>query len=190
MARTKRPTPVLHKQPEIIAALRENPNWSRAHDGDKTNPRFITVGMNAKESAITALAARDAITPSQAAAADRFRSAWEMLGGTGARAIDYSKEPVDGGGIVDPISIRQMEAGRDLHSAQKALKAVHGEYAYRLVGYICGEGRSIHELTETRRQRDTMTDNLRAYLDVLAELWSYATPVSLRNRNDLTRARG
>ena len=74
----------------------------------------------------------------------------------------------------EPISIRQLEAGRALKSAKSELVSIYGEYGYRLVGYIAGEGRSIHELTETRRQRDTMTDNLRAYLDVLARLWKFS----------------
>jgi len=33
----------------------------------------------------------------------------------------------------------------------------------------------VHELTSTRRQRDTLTDNLRTYLDVLAAHWDFQT---------------
>lgn len=175
--------------PEVMTATVENPNWSRSHDGDKTNPRFITVAFNHKESAISALAAKGVLDAAQVAAAVRFRGLWEALGGSGAKAMDYSKEPVDGGGTSEPISVKQLNAGADLKRASDALKAAHGLYAYRLVSYIAGEGRSIHELTETRRQRDTMTDNLRAYLDVLADLWNYSGKGSVRTRNDLTRAR-
>lgn len=159
---------------EIGSSSVHNPNWSRDHHGDRTNPRYIDVKMNIRESAITTLAAKGAIDAAQAAAADRFRAIWEQMGGAGAGALDYSKEVVDGGGVSEPITIRQLEAGRALKEARGVLKAAHGEYAYRLVTYIAGEGRSVHELTETRRQRDTMTDNLRSYLDVLAVLWKFA----------------
>lgn len=161
--------------PIITLALVENPNWSRAHHGDKSNPRLVSVPFNHKESAISLLAARNVINPSQMAAADRFRAIWEAMGGSGASALDYSREPVDGGGAVEPITDRQLSAGRELKRAAEALKKAHGEYAYRLVTYIAGEGRSIHDLTSTRRERDTMTDNLRLYLDVLAGLWNFQT---------------
>ncbi len=177
------------KVPAQPVAMVENPNWSRAHDGDKANPRYISVPFNHRESAISALAAKGVLDAAQVAAAVRFRGLWEALGGSGAKAMDYSKEPVDGGGTSEPISDKQLRAGADLKRASDALKKVHGLYAYRLVSHIAGEGRSIHELTETRRQRDTMTDNLRAYLDVLSDLWGYSGKGSLRPRNDLTRAR-
>lgn len=185
MAKAKRQK----REPVQVTAMVENPNWSRAHDGDKTNPRLIAVPFNHKESAISVLAAKGSIDAAQTAAAVRFRSLWEALGGSGAKAMDYTREPVDGGGASEPISLRQLTAGAELKVASDALKAAHGIYAYRLVSYIAGEGRSIHEMTETRRQRDTMTDNLRTYLDVLAGIWGYKTQGSFRGRNDLTRAR-
>lgn len=160
---------------EIGMAEIENPNWSRAHDGVRTNVRYVQQPINIRESAITTLAAKGVIDEAQTAAADRFRALWERMGGAGAGALDYSREPVDGGGIAEPITIRQLEAGFELRAARDALLKAHGEYAYRLVGYIAGQGMSIHELTETRRQRDTMTDNLRSYLDVLAVLWKFST---------------
>lgn len=179
-ARTK--ATQLKKKPEFVSqhieigtAEIQNPEWSRAHDGAKANVRYIHQPINIRESAITTLAAKGVIDEAQTAAADRFRALWERMGGAGAGALDYSKEPVDGGGIVEPITIRQLEAGRELKSARDALLKAHGEYAYRLVGYIAGQGLSIHELTQTRRQRDTMTDNLRSYLDVLAVLWKFST---------------
>lgn len=163
------------QEPAMEMATVENPNWSRAYDGDKTNPRFISVPFNHKESAVSVLASKGAIDPAQYAAAFRFRQLWERLGGAGAGAMDYSRVVVDGGMTPDPISSAQMEAGRELKRAEEALRKAHGEYAYKLVGYICGQGYSVHDLTETRRQRDTMTDLLRMYLDVLAGLWDFAT---------------
>jgi hypothetical protein len=159
---------------ELVPVEVENPLWSRDHDGDKTNQRRIGAMVNLNESAITRLAAKGAIDNAQARAAIRFRQLWERMGGAGAGAMDYSRTFVDGGKTPDPISEHQMEAGRTLKAAEQALRKEHGLYAYKLVCYICGEGYSIYDLTETRRQRDTMTDLLRMYLDVLAGLWGMA----------------
>lgn len=159
---------------DIKSATIDNPDFSRDHVEDKYgNYRTIQANINVKEGAISVLAARGALDAAQVAAADRFRKLWEQLGGAGAGAMDYTKEPVDGGGSVDPISLRQLAAGMELKTASDALQAKYGIYAYKLVGYVAGEGHNLTELTETRRQRDTMTDNLRMYLDLLAELWGY-----------------
>lgn len=166
--------PIGNIRAEAIAATVDNPYFSRDHKASDSNSVKVSVHINARESAITMLATKGAITASQAAAAVRFRQLWERMGGAGAGAMDYSRVVVDGGKTPDPISASQMEAGKELKRAAMALSKAHGEYAYKLVTYICGEGRSIHELTDTRRQRDTMTDNLRTYLDVLAGLWDFA----------------
>lgn len=170
-AKSNRPTSHL----EIGSAEVDNPYFSRSHSDEKSNHRKILASVNVRESAVSMLAARGVIEAHQVAAADQFRLLWEALGGAGARAIDMTKEAVDGGKIADPIRALQFEAGIRLKAARDCLVKVHGEYAYRLVGYIAGEGRSIHDLTETRRQRDTMTDNLRMYLDTLARFWGMAT---------------
>lgn len=162
---------------QVPQAAVENPMWSRAHHGDKSNPRFITVQVNPRESAIAELASRQALNEAQVAAADMFRRLFEAMGGTGARGIDTTREFVEGGRFPDPIGDKAITAGKKLALAHEALVSAHGLYGWRLIGYICGEGRSIHELTETRRQRDTMTDNLRAYLDCLAQHWQLSTRV-------------
>jgi len=160
---------------EIIERDIENPMWTRAHDGDRTNPRIIRGHVNTLESPVSYLASKGALTASQVAAADRFRKLFERVGGAGARAIDYSRPQVDGGNIADPINPNQLDAGLQLAAANRVLGETYGRYGYLLVCYICGEGRHIKEMTTTRRQHDTMLDNLRAYLDCLAEHWQMAT---------------
>lgn len=160
---------------EIVERDIENPMWSRVHDGDKTNPRLIRGQVNTLESPISYLASKGVLEPHQVAAADRFRKLFERVGGAGARAIDYSNPKVDGGSVADPINPNQLDAGLQLAAAFGALKDAHGLYGYRLVSYICGEGRHIRELTVTRRQHDTMLDGLRMYLDCLAEHWQLST---------------
>jgi hypothetical protein len=160
---------------ELRPAMVDNPLWSRAYDGDKTNPRKITAIRNVKESPAAWLYAKGSIDESQLAAADQFRKLFETMGGTGARAIDWRREAVDGGRFPDPIGSQAIDAGKRLAHAYEVLTDAHGLYAWKLVGYICGEGKHVSDLTETRRQMQTMIDNLRMYLDCLAAHWNFAS---------------
>lgn len=155
----------------IDIALVENPTYSRAHDGDATNPRFIPAQINFRESAIATLAQKGLLDPAQVQAADKFRALWERMGGRGVKAIDYSKEPVDGGGFSDPIDVAQMEAGRELKRCRVKL----GEYGYNLVRLVAGERRSLHEICGSRRERESTADHLRVDLTALAQMWGMET---------------
>ncbi len=174
MARKKKKKPVSVSKITIGVATVENPDWRPDRDGEKAFPRMVSVPINTRESAIGTLIARGQLNPAQALAAETFRRHYERMGGKGASAMDYSRVVVDGGPIADPINPGQIEAGKQLHNAFKALTKAHGLYAYKLVSYIVGDGYSMHDLAQTRRQRDTMTDNLRTYLDVLAEEWGFS----------------
>lgn len=154
----------------VETATVENPNWSRDHDGASANPRFIEARVNIKESAVGTLAARKLIDKAQAEAALRFRRHWEATGGAGAQAMDYSRDKVDGGGVIDPIGIMQMQAARKLAEAERTL----GERNYDLVRKVCGEGRAMTEIFTEKRDRLTATDNLRASLDDLCRIWGIA----------------
>jgi hypothetical protein len=169
--------------PSIATKVVHNPLYQRAHHGERSNPKFITAAINPRESGIVTLVARGLLDEAQEEAADRFRGLWETLGGSGAKALDYSKEPVDGGGRSEPISIRLLAAGRDMKEVNDALRSEHGQYACRLVERIAGEGHSIYDLTQTRRQRDTMTDNLRTYLSFLAHFWGYSNSAQPSQRD-------
>lgn len=129
--RKKKPQPesprVGNIRAELASADIENPLFAKAHTEDRTNPRMIGAFINVRESAITMLAAKGVISAPQAAAAVQFRQLWERLGGAGAGAMDYSRTVVDGGKTPEPISAMQMEAGRELKAAQRALKEKHGE---------------------------------------------------------------
>ncbi len=156
---------------EVRNALVDNPYFSRAHDGEDANPLKIRAEINIRESAITTMAARGNIAEHQVAAAVKFRKLWEDLGGVGARAFDYSREPVDGGIRTDPISTRQMEAGKQL----KACRDILGARPYDIVCKVAGEGFAITELVKTHRERTTMADYLKHALDDLAEHWGFKT---------------
>jgi hypothetical protein len=175
MAKRKKQEAEFRPHVELAPAMVDNPLWSRAYDGDKTNPRKITAMRNVKESPAAFLYSKGALDDAQLEAADMFRKLFEAMGGTGARAIDWRREFVDGGRTPEPISVRSIHAGMALRAAHKVLVAEHGVFGWKLVGYVCGEGKHIHEMFEVRRQRETMTDLLRMYLDCLSQHWNLAT---------------
>ncbi len=157
----------------LRAVTVENPFYSRAHSGDRTNPRVIPAIINIKESAITMLYSRGRLDDAQLAAASKFRALWEAVC-RGTRAIDYGREPVDGGKRADPISERQMHAADQLRRVRPLL----GEQGYWLVSRICGEGYSLGEVVRpgsSKRAKLNAADDLRSCLDTLCELWGIAT---------------
>jgi hypothetical protein len=148
----------------------EDPDWSRDHDGALANPRYIRASINVKESAIAVLESRGYLHPAQVKAADTFRSLYERAGGSGSGAMDYTREPVDGGGIAEPISLRQMQAGIELKRCRDLL----GARGYSIVSALAGEGRSIEEVAGPRqRDKYSLTDALRGFLEDLAVMWRY-----------------
>jgi len=166
----KKPQGFQSQHIQLHRKLVENPEWSRDHDGAVANPRFIEATTNAKESAIAVLEARGYLHPAQIKAADRFRKIYEQAGGSGAGAIDYSREPVDGGGAKEPISLRQMSAGLELKRCRDLL----GIRGFRIVSALAGEGRSIEEMAGDRqRDKYSLTDALRGFLEDLAVMWGY-----------------
>jgi hypothetical protein len=160
----------------LTVSLVDNPAWRPDLDGERAFPRKVPALVNVNEGSIARLAAktdrhgRPLISAAQVAAADRVRWLWETLSGSGVRAIDYSREPVDGGHIADPIKVNQVTAGRELAKAHQVL----GRRNYRLVCKICGERMLISDLFHTQRERLTAADNLRASLDELCDLWGIA----------------
>jgi len=157
----------------LTVTLVENPAWRPDLDGERAFPRKVPALVNVRESAIATLAARKdrhgrpLIDAAQVAAADRVRRLWEALGGAGARAIDYTREPVDGGHIADPIKVGQLMAGKQLEQAHRRL----GSLNYRLVCRVCGEGMALRDLYASKRQRLVAADNLRSSLDLLCLMW-------------------
>jgi hypothetical protein len=158
-----------------------NPYFNRAHRADATSPRTIPAVVNVRESAVTILAARGVLDPAQVAAADRFRGLFEAMGGKGAGAIDYGREHVDGGKVREPITDRQVNAGKKLARC----RALLGVRLYRLVSAVCGEGRSLHEVAgKDKRPRLMAADMLRMGLDDLAEMWNLVVKGLSRSRGN------
>lgn len=150
----------------------DNPEFTRDHKEEyAANHKKTPATINAKESAVSAMFARKLLDEAQALSATRFRMLWETLGGKGAGALDYSKEPVDGGKIAEPIDLRQMQAGIELKRCRELL----GERGYKLVSQVCGEGYQISELVDGKRAQLSLMDALRGFLDDLSVMWRYST---------------
>jgi hypothetical protein len=158
---------------EVVETVVDNPMFSTDHDVSRTNPLKTKAYINIRESPLGLLAAKGLLTAAQLKAGSQFRALWEQLGSS-IKAMDYSKDPVDGGGMSEPISIRQMQAGLDLKECRKVLGPRH----YDVLVKVLGQGIEVSKLGKTRRERDTYMDYLKHALEDLAEHWGYQTTAS------------
>lgn len=156
---------------DIRAVEVDNPYFAPDHAESRSNPKLIAAFVNIRESAVETMFARGYLDKAQKRTADRFRAIYEAMGGAGAGAMDYTRDVVDGGVSVDPISVRQMEAGREL----KQCRVLLGERPYELVRKVCGEGHALTEVSATKREKLTMADILRYSLNDLAKMWGIKT---------------
>lgn len=156
---------------DIVFIDVENPFYSRAHNVSRDNPRKVKAALNSKESAISSMAARGHLNIAQIRAAKTFCALWEAIGGAGAKAIDYSRDQVDGGKNAQDITDKQLEAGAELKKCSDLL----GVLGYELVVRTAGMGMTIDDLAgKERRRRDHAADSLRGCLEVLAVHWGYS----------------
>ena len=165
--RKRKPKPVTLQTVTVIEI--DNPLYNRAHDGDRTNPKRITAAYNPRESYVGYLHAKSVISDAEKMAGDRIRKAFEAMGGSGARAMDYSRVFVDGGNIPEPIGNAQLEAGRVLKFAAIAL----GPHGYELTLALAGMCKWPEEMAQTRRKREYIGQRFRECLETLAVHWGY-----------------
>lgn len=165
MAKKKRSRPM--PSPLRLATI-ENPDWRPDREGEMAFPRFVQATVDIRESAIETLYARKFLALSQKRAADRFREIWETAGGRVA-SLDLSSDRVDGGRS-DP-AIGRLRAAQELTRCRNLI----GVRGYEALQAVCGEGKSLPELSPHKRTRLTMADNLRADLDDLAVMWGMQT---------------
>lgn len=153
----------------------DNPMFSADHAESTGNPKRIQALQNVRESPITWMYAhkeQTGVTEAQVAAAGRFRRLYETAGGAGVGSIDYLREPVDGGGVTDPIGDHMMDAANRLKDVSTRL----GPAGYDLVEKVCGQCLFISQLTPRRREQDTLSKRLKECLDSLATYWGFQTP--------------
>lgn len=171
-------TPANNPHQELHLQEVDNPLYSRAHDGDNTNPRKIGAMLNVRESSIEYLYSRNMIDQAQRMAGGKFRMYWEAAGGKGAKAIDYGREHVDGGSAITPISDMMAIAGQEL----KMCRNILGLRGFDLMEKVAGQGLMIADLSKARNERDAFMFMLKDGLDVLAHAWGYRTKTTRSTR--------
>lgn len=97
--------------------------------------------VNVRESSIDHMASRGRINTAQSEAGQRFRRLWEKAAVGRNQAMDPSKECVDGGGMMDPISDDLVKASVELAKIMR----VAGPVGSQLLIALVGEGRRIED---------------------------------------------
>lgn len=97
--------------------------------------------VNVRESSIDHMASRGRINTAQNEAGQRFRRLWEKAAVGRNQAMDPSKECVDGGGLMDPISDDLVKASQELAKIMR----VAGPIGSQLLIALVGEGKRIED---------------------------------------------
>lgn len=166
-AATKAPTNP--NAPSVRVGTVENPYYMQDHGDESPTARYIQAPINMRESPITWMLAHDKVDQAQAKAATRFRQLHEMSGGGDLQAMDYMKEPVDGGGFPEIITDRKAQAAKELGEVRTVL----GVAGYTLVMQVCGQCIWLKDIEPTKRRQVEAGKALRQCLTVLAEHWGY-----------------
>lgn len=162
---------LVNRKAEIVSCTVDDPYFNRAHDGAKGNTRQTMAIRNIRESPHAWYRARGWIDEHHAQAADKFRRLYERCAGSGLRAFDYGKEPVDGGFMTDGLTDARMDAAKELIEAQKKV----GPAGYQLVEQVCGHLVWVKQLSRNTYESRQIMERLRDSLDTLSIFWGYRT---------------
>jgi hypothetical protein len=137
--------------------------------------KLETVAYNTRHDPIERMFARDQIDEAQRLAGNRFRALVEMEGARGAKATDYTQEPVDGRGAAPDVSVKALEAATELSGLRNLL----GRLDFALVRQIAGEGFNIVDVAKFWGEgKFTVKYVGRRFNDALSQLamhWGYAS---------------
>jgi len=150
---------------------------SRVVDDPYEPGNSITVPWNVRHDPLARMLARAEIDEAQYRAGGDLRACVERLGGSGAPAVDTTKEAVDGGRGYAGISEGTMKAAKKLREAQQVL----GWQSYRLVRAIVCDGLNgslIAQQSALKIDRKAVQVQVRHGLEQLAILWGYLTDPS------------
>jgi hypothetical protein len=139
------------------------------------NPEQKTVVFRSVRDPIASLHSTGQIDEAQYRAGRHWQRAYELSEVGGARAIDPTKEAVDGGRMPEMLTDAQLRAFKDLDQARKALGMV-GE---RIVMAVLGERQTFAIVANrwglsTDRERRYIGMRFNECLEELAKLWGYA----------------
>ena len=167
----------------IVSMEVDNPDYQPEHHGAAANPKRIKAAFNMRESPVIWMRARGYVTEPQAMAATEFRRLYERSGGAGGKAIDFTREPVDGGTASDSITDARIDALKELSRVKDRL----GIAGFDIVQKVCGECVFIKDLAPTKWYQLKLADQLKDCLDVLAVDWGYQTSRIRTSRKRIDR---
>lgn len=153
---------------EVAAVVVDDPYATRA--GEK-----ITVLRQLRHDPLARLHSRKQIDEAQYRAGRAFQRDWETAEG-GVRALDPTREHVDGGQCAEPLFERQARARKRL----VALEGVLGRTMHRVTHAVLVDGMSLETLAQRLFSREGEASEkyygrlFRDALDVLAEEYGLA----------------
>lgn len=165
-------TAAIPKLVRISTVTMDNPyfNPDPLHAEDRTNPARIEVALSMRESYITYLRGRRAISEEQYLAAVKVCTAFERLGGAGAGAMDFTRDVVDGG--TTPVPAVEIH-----NHAREVLSDCHltlGPAGHDLVLKMAGQGLWPKDMApRDAKKRDYLSMRFRECLEHLAIRWGY-----------------
>lgn len=137
----------------------------------------ITVIRSLRDDPIAAMRAKGHIDECQYMAGRHWQKAYELAEIGGARAIDYTRDKVDGGKIPEPtISDVQARAFKDLTNARNAL----GDYGSSIIFDVLACHMTIAQVADRRMMKSEaelkfIGRRFRECLDTMAIIFKLAT---------------
>jgi hypothetical protein len=136
----------------------------------------IVVFRNLRDDPLAAMHDRHQVNDAQFFAGRHWQKCYELSELGGARAIDPTKESVDGGRMPEPLSDAKCRALGDLAKARQALGLEGGA----LVHDVLGRGMALVECADargmsTRGETEYLGRRFRECLDTLAIAFGYAS---------------
>lgn len=166
---------------ELGTVTIDNPWFSYDHHESAANPRKIAAVANIRESPLTWMheqryrSGEDKgeryIDDTQFVVGSIFRMLYEKAGGTSIKAMDTTKEPVDGGFVTDGLTDTRFKAAKELMFVRAKL----GDAGYKLVEQVCGQCLWISQIEPTKHYQRLAGERLKECLDTIAILWGKAS---------------
>jgi hypothetical protein len=139
------------------------------------NGEQIEVLRSIRDDQLAGMYSRSQIDDAQYRAGRKWQQLYELSEIGAVRAIDPSKEAVDGGGMLEPLTDKQIDAFKAMGECNRVL----GEGGGSLVRDVLGRGWSIGMAAQLReyyseREISYVGHRFRICLESMAILWGYA----------------
>lgn len=144
----------------------------------------LTVVRSIRDDPLAGMLARNQIDQAQFSAGRLWQKYHEQSEIGGVRAIDPTKEAVDGGTIPQLISDQQIKATKELANASKEL----GTYDNALIWLVLGERVSLTVVAQRwcmfrEREKVYLGARFRDALETLATLWNFIGKFDLTGKS-------